>query len=455
VDAAIAEYFLRVDRGEHVEISELVTAYPGCEAELRRFIAQEGNVHRALANGSPPVTRTHDVSGRILGDFRLQRIIGRGGMGIVWEAEQLSLKRKVAVKLLPGALCSDVRHRTRFQNEARILAQLAHPNIVNVIAVGEETDTYYFAMQYIEGVTADDLIRLWEEAGPPRAAETMHGVALLDTDASTRSELDQGCRSSEPPPWIGQQPDLRERYRLCARIAREIADALAHAHACGVLHRDVKPSNILLDGSGKARLTDFGLARMYGDATLTATGTILGTLRYASPEQLSGASTGMDERSDVYSLGATLWELVTLKRLFASEDRNSVITRVLKVDSPRPSSLAAGVPRDLETIIVRAMAKEPADRFASAQMLADDLQRFLDGRPILARPISAGERAFHWANRNRSLATTAVASLVVLALVALTSSLLILRANSRTATALANSQVNEEKARERGRRRSQ
>src|SRR5262249_38148103 len=150
------------------------------------------------------------------------------------------------------------------------------------------------------------------------------------SDAQSNGHADVGV-----PLWMTSAAGHRERYRQCARIASEIADGLAHAHACGVLHRDVKPSNILLDQSRTAHLTDFGLARMYGDATLTATGTILGTLRYASPEQLGGTMVGVDERSDVYSLGATLWEMVTGHRLFSSEDRNSVINQVLKLDAPR------------------------------------------------------------------------------------------------------------------------
>jgi serine/threonine protein kinase/WD40 repeat protein len=454
VDAALAEYMLRRERGESVDLSQLIAAYPGCEDELRKFIAQERNVHRAFGNGSPVTSPTHELAGRTLGDFRLRRIIGRGGMGVVWEAEQLSLHRKVAVKLLPGAMCSDPRHRTRFQNEARILAQLEHPNIVNVIAVGEEADTYYFAMQYIEGITADDLIRLWSKKS------LLQNAAIIwegEAPAEPLAHSDEAQRELRPPeeydspgqipPWASCT-DRRERYRLCARIAYEIASGLAHAHACGVLHRDVKPSNILLDKNGGARLTDFGLARMYGDATLTATGTILGTLRYASPEQLSGTHNIVDERSDVYSLGASLWELVTGKRLFAAENRNSVITQVLKVDAPRASASAAGLPRDLETIITRAMAKEPADRYASAQVFADDLQRFLEGRPIQAKPISLGERAFHWANRNRALATASVGSLVVLAVVAILASGLVLRANSRTAEALAESREKESEARD-------
>jgi serine/threonine protein kinase/WD40 repeat protein len=464
VDAALAEYLLRRERGESVDVSQLIAAYPGCEDELRKFIAQERNVNRVLANGSPAAAPSHDMAGRVLGDFRLRKIIGRGGMGIVWEADQLSLHRKVAVKLLPGAMCSDPRHRTRFQNEARILAQLEHLNIVNVIAVGEEADTYYFAMQYIDGITAEALIRLWEEN--PRLGETRPHVAesLRDSDDNHNApspspspelggeqnkskESGEDSENGRLPQWA-VRADKRERYRLCARIARDIACGLAHAHACGVLHRDVKPSNILLDKVGTARLTDFGLARMYGDATLTATGAILGTLRYASPEQLSGTHHIVDERSDVYSLGASLWEMVTCKRLFASEDRNSVITQVLKIDAPRPSSNSSGLPRDLETIITRAMAKEPADRYVSAQALADDLERFLDGRPIQAKPISLGERAFRWANRNRALTTASVGSLVALAIVAMAASGLVLRANSRTATALQESLANETKAKQ-------
>lgn len=444
MEAALAEYFLRRDRGESIDLSAICAAYPECEEELHRFVAQEQKFNRAMGGVPSFSVPTHELADHTLGDFRLVRIIGRGGMGIVWEAEQISLRRKVAVKLLPGAMCSDPRHRTRFQNEARILAQLTHPNIINVIAVGEERDTYYFAMQYVEGITADELMRLWSDK--QRAHETDAAVAAGGADTEISPKHESGRPTELNPQWIVDHTNCRERYRQCARIASEIASGLAHAHACGILHRDVKPSNVLLDQNGTARLTDFGLARMYGDATLTATGTMLGTLRYASPEQLSGSHHVVDERTDVYSLGATLWEMVTGKRLFAAENHNSVITKVLKIDAPRPSSVAAGLPHDLETIIARAMAKEPADRYASAQALDDDLKRFLDGRPIQAKPISLGERAFRWANRNRILTTTAAVSLVLLLLGAVLASALVLRANSRTATALVESRHNEEQA---------
>jgi serine/threonine protein kinase len=436
LESALAEYFDRLDRGEHIELTTLIAAHPGCEDGLRKFFNQERRLHDAVSAATLTAMPHKNLAGRMLGDFRLTQIIGRGGMGVVWEAEQISLRRKVAVKLLPGAMCSDLRHRTRFQNEARILAQLEHPNIVNVIAVGEAADAYYFAMQYVDGITADNLICLRIDERPRHDAHTAMTTICGEGDTEV-SPPHKNChpviQTTLP---ISDDTNRRERFRQCARIGSEIAQALAHAHACGVLHRDVKPSNILLDRGGTARLTDFGLARMYGEATLTATGVILGTLRYASPEQLSG-NAAADERSDVYSLGATLWELVTGQRLFATDDHNAVISQVLKSEAPRPSSLIKGLPRDLETIIVRAMAKEPTDRYVSAEALADDLQRFLDGRPIRARRIPLSERAFRWANRNRALAIAAVSSLLVLTSLVLVASALILRANSRTAVAVA------------------
>lgn len=446
VEAALAEYFDRLDRGEEVDLPALVLAHPGCEDGLRRFLKHEDKLHEAVSAVSPAPPK--NLAGRTLGDFQLLRIIGRGGMGVVYEAEQLSLGRKVAVKLLPSGLCADPRHRTRFQNEARILAQLAHAHIVNVIAVGEEAETYYFAMQYIEGMTADDLIRRWTSEKPPHDAETARGQMTDDTEAESVFDSANGRVLTQFPRRVASSAERSERYRLCARIAAEVAEGLAHAHACGVLHRDVKPSNILLDQSGTARLTDFGLARMYGEATLTATGAILGTLRYASPEQLGRSHAAADERSDIYSLGVTLWELVTGRRLFKAENHNSVISQVLNTEAPRPSSFAVKLPRDLETVIAHAMSKEPRDRYPSAQTMADDLRRFLGGRPIQAKPVTLGERAFRWASGNRTLATTAIGSLVVLLVVAMLASGLVFRANSRTAAALIESRENESKAKE-------
>jgi WD40 repeat protein len=276
---------------------------------------------------------------------------------------------------------------------------------------------------------------------------SLEGVENDDTVEleATQAEIDQTPKRGFP--WIDACRAGKDRYRMSARIAADVADGLAHAHECGVLHRDVKPSNILVDRSGTARLTDFGLARMYGSSTLTATGAVLGTLRYASPEQLGGSTGAVDQRSDVYSLGVTLWEMVTGSRLYLADDRHSVISHVLHEEVSRPSAYARDIPRDLETIINRAVAKLPEDRYGSAQAVADDLRRFLAGRPIEAKPLSLAERVFRWANRNRLRVSAAVAALAVIAVVGIVATALILSANARTAAALRASRHNEERAR--------
>ncbi len=213
VEAALADYLARVDRGEEVDLPALVSAYPGCsEEDLRTFIAQERNVCGAIAAGLLVETPA-SIAGRRLGDFQMLRILGRGGMGVVYEAEQISLRRKVAVKLLPSALCTDPRHRTRFQNEARILAQLAHPHIVNVLAVGEEAETFYFAMQYVEGMTADHLIRCWGNEIRPHDAETARRGLSDDTETESTCDSANSHLLTAPPPWVASYAERSERYR--------------------------------------------------------------------------------------------------------------------------------------------------------------------------------------------------------------------------------------------------
>lgn len=297
-----------------------------------------------------------------LGDFQLLRELGRGGMGVVYEAEQCSLGRRVALKVLPFAAMLDARQKRRFQNEAHAAAQLSHPHIVDVIGVGCERGVHYYAMRLIDGPTLAEVItelRRNQQNGV-KSQPTVH---------------DSGLSTTSP----------RDYYRSVARLMADVAGALDYAHHAGVVHRDIKPSNILLDGRGNAWITDFGLARLETSPELTMTGDLLGTLRYMSPEQLLGNPAAVDQRTDIYSLGATLYELLTLRPVFETRDR-AMLSRAIAVEPPRPPrKLAKGLPVELESIVHKALEKNPADRYRTAGDLAEDLNRFLDHRPIRAR----------------------------------------------------------------------
>ncbi len=219
------------------------------------------------------------------------------------------------------------------------------------------------------------------------------------------------------PPSSASGASRQAFFREAARLGLEAAEALEHAHQQGVLHRDIKPSNLMVDGRGHLWVTDFGLARFQGDVSLTATGDMLGTLRYMSPEQALANRAVVDQRTDVYSLGATFYELLTLRPAVEGHDRQELLRKISQEEPRRPRTINPAVPRDLETIIIKAMAKEPAGRYATAQELADDLRRFLDDRPILARRPGALERSARWARRHSAAIVVAV-SLLVLGLAA-------------------------------------
>jgi eukaryotic-like serine/threonine-protein kinase len=333
-----------------------------------------------------------------LGDFRLVREVGRGGMGVVYEAEQISLRRRVALKVLPFASAIDPRQLLRFKNEAAAAAHLRHENIVPVHAVGCERGVHYYAMQFVEGQSLAALIaemRRAKDAPKPNPAGSMVPAARLSTD-----------RNAGGP----------AHFDWVAGLGRQAALALEHAHQTGVVHRDVKPGNLLLDPRGQLWVADFGLALVAGDGGLTLTGELPGTLRYASPEQALGRRGVVDHRSDVYSLGATLFELLTLRPPFDGRDRHELLQQIADDLPPAPRSIDPAVPAGLETIVLKALRKDPTDRYATAQALADDLQRFLDRRPVLARRPGLSERFRMWARRHpAALLACAVALLLVTA----------------------------------------
>lgn len=403
-----------------------------------------------------PVVDPAPAAALPLGDFRIVREIGRGGMGVVYEAMQLSLGRRVALKVLPFAVALDQRQLQRFKNEAQAAALLHHTNIVPVFAVGCERGVYYYAMQYIESRTVAALI---QELRQTEGLEPLQAPA--SSNQATRAAQgpkdggDQPATVSGRPPEGGHyEPQAGETlrpqpaattehstldatfYRTVARLGVQAAEALEHAHQQGIVHRDIKPANLLLDGRDHVWVTDFGLARCKNDAGLTTTGDLVGTVRYMSPEQALARPGQIDHRTDIYSLGATLYELLTLEPVFGGNDRQDLLRQIAH-DEPRPPrSIRKTVPRELETIVLKALGKSPDERYATAQDLADDLRRFLEDRPILARRPTLVERSAKWLRRHRGLAAATFVVLLVAVLGLTVSTVLVAREQARTSKAL-------------------
>jgi WD40 repeat protein/tRNA A-37 threonylcarbamoyl transferase component Bud32 len=375
--------------------SEVCTTCP----DRTEVAGQAGCEHRSTdrATGHSDATLLRRV-----GDYWILREVGRGGMGVVYEAEQVSLGRRVALKVIPRHRAGEQKALERFRREARAAARLHHTNIVPVFETGRDGDVVYYAMQFIDGQGLDTII---EQAAGARQREKSLARVAVSLDPST-SRL----------PY----------YRGVALIGHQAAAGLAFAHARGVLHRDIKPSNLLLDTAGVVWITDFGLAKSK-DESLTRTGDILGTIRYMAPERFRGEG---DARADVYALGLTLYELITLRPAFGSFDCPTLMELIKEVDPIRPRAIDEQVPRDLETVVLKAIDKDPNRRYPSADALAQDLRRFLDDEPVRARRTSALERVWRSCRRNAIVAGLVGTTLVLLMMLALGSTIAAIRINA-------------------------
>ncbi len=383
-----------------------------------------------------------------LGDFRVVREIGRGGMGVVYEAEQQSLGRRVALKVIGGNVASSPRGVLRFRREAEAAARLHHTNIVPIYGVGEEDGVHFYAMQMIDGVGLDVVIETLRDGTvgseteehaaewatrnvDPSTAEAALEVAAFLRDGSTSQSkrpvrMDSAFRASSSTighdhtdagterreKHVAARPKCGMRYwKSVARLGAAAADALDYAHRHEVLHRDVKPSNLLLDREANVWIADFGLAKQAESDSLTKTGDMVGTLRYMAPEQFEGTT---DHRSDIYSLGLTLHELLTLEYAFDESRQGPLVRHKLRGDPPRPRKQNPAIPQDLETIVLKASSPAAADRYQTAGELAEDLQRFLDERPVAARPVSVAEQFWRWCRRNPAISLSTAVTLALL-----------------------------------------
>jgi len=363
----IAECSDLLNAGQAVDTDAIIREHPDLAGEIEAALDAIRKLDaRASPDDAPPV----------LGDFRILRTIGRGGMGVVHEAWQVSMDRRVALKVLPAAVAADTRSFVRFLREARTAGRLDHPNIVPVHAMGIDRQTPYYAMEFVEGETLAEVLR---------------------RDADPDAEVD-----ATPSRWL--------------RIAEAFAGAaegLQHAHARGVIHRDLKPSNLILDREGRLRVFDFGLALLEGQETLTAAGDLIGTPLYMSPEQARARKAAIDHRTDIYSLGATLYEMLARRPPFRGRDHQDTLSQIIHCEPIPIRRIEPRVARDLETIVLKCLRKLPADRYGTAEALAQDLRRFVRGDPIEARPPSVWAKTRRGAARHRGKILAGIAGLLV------------------------------------------
>ncbi len=400
VEVLADEYLERRANGESVTVEDYAAKYPDLAVDIQEVFPALEAIKSLSSEWKRTVVDHHQDGPDLpyqLGEYRLERQIGRGGMGIVYEAEHTSLRRQVAVKLLRMFSLNTEKDIQRFHQEAQAAARLHHTNIVPVFDFGEANGLHYIAMQLIQGQGLDVVV--------DRLRQQHKGNGKVEHEADANPQL----RYDSPSYWHD-----------VAAIGIQAANALNYAHSQGTVHRDIKPANLLLEEGGVLWVADFGLARQDEDGRPTQSGILSGTLRYLAPEHFHGRC---DERTDQYGLGLSLYELVTLQPVTGNSSSHAeIMRRITEAKVIQPRQLNENVPRDLETIIVKAIAANPENRFATCKELAEDLARFVEDRPIKARPVTHFEHLRRWAKRNPALAASTALSAALLMLVAVVTS---------------------------------
>lgn len=410
----LAAYLEAVETGQAPDKREWQDRHPEFAAELDAFCDDFARIDQLVAPVRAADAPDSDASpaarpalGR-LGDFHLLREIGRGGMGVVYEAEQVSLGRRVALKVLPYVGALDARQLQRFRNEAKAAASLRHDHIVQVHAIGCDHGVHYYAMEFIDGQTLAHYIHGLRPGGGRLPAT---GPATLDY-----APAEPGVPTRPVAALSTERSDPRGKafYRRAAELIAQAADALEHAHSLGIVHRDVKPGNLLLDQDGRVYVSDFGLARFGPDAALTISGDLLGTLRYMAPEQALARHGMVDHRADVYGLGCTLYELLTGRPAVDATDRAEMLRQIAFEEPVALRKLDKSMPVELETITFKALTKNPTERYATAGELAEDLRRWLGNQTIKAKPPTLRQKAAKWARRRQAVVWSAAVILLIL-----------------------------------------
>jgi len=450
LDKLAEEFVARFRAGERPSLTEYVGRAPELAEDIRDLfpalveMEQLKPVTADQTGGYIPSVERGDPTQ--LGDFRILRRVGQGGMGVVYEAIQESLGRHVALKLLPAEALLDPKKLERFRREAKSAAKLHHTNIVPVFGTGEANGRHFYAMQFISGhpldAVIDEVKRLKGKPGSDstpvaqseRSVTVVAEALVTGTFAAAVVVTDSSPTRTHAGPPSGGSPSSSSSvtdtsavsspsfsgggnsyWATVARVGVQVADALAYAHKQGIQHRDIKPANLLLDLQGVVWVTDFGLAKSNDADDLTHTGDVIGTLRYMAPERFDGTG---DARADIYALGLTLYELLTLTPAFVASNRAKLVEQVLAASPSRPRSINPAIPRDLETIVLKAITRDPAARYQTAGELADDLRRFTEDRPIRARRASWREQGWRWCRRNPAVAGLLATVVLLLTVIA-------------------------------------